>query len=205
MRPSVSESVSDRSNFAVVRCAPGARSASGAPPPSSPASPAPLRGFCHANITWKSGVWASVRTGSTRSTTCSKGMSWFRCASSARRFTCSSSPATVSRGERSTRSASVFTKKPISPSISGRPRLAVGVPTTTASCPESRASTTAQPATRVMKGVVPCRRPSAFSPAVSASSSTTSRCAPAWSCRSARGWSAGSSSSAGTPASVFVQ
>ena len=49
----------------------------------------------------------------------------------------------------------------------------VGVPTTTSSWPDSRASTAAQPASSVMNSVVPCRCASVLSAAVSASSSST--------------------------------
>ena len=82
IRPSSSDSDSSRSNLAVT-C--GAASASAS---LSPGSSRRLAGaFCQANITWKSGLCARLRAGCTRSTTCSKGMSWFCCASSARAFT----------------------------------------------------------------------------------------------------------------------
>ena len=57
---------------------------------------------------------------------------------------------------RSTLSASVFTKKPIRPSISGSLRFAVGKPTTMSSCPECRASRTWNAAMSVMNSVACC-------------------------------------------------
>ncbi|CAA9359075.1 MAG: hypothetical protein AVDCRST_MAG68-4253 [uncultured Gemmatimonadetes bacterium] len=132
-------------------------------------------------------------------------MSWCRCASRARAFTRASSSATVGLPERSMRSASVLTKKPISPSISTRPRLAVGVPITTSSCPERRASTAAHPASSVMNSVVPWRSASALSPAVSSSSSSTGTDAPEGSRCAGRARSAGSSSSSGAPLRVAPQ
>ena len=76
-----------------------------------------------ANITWKSGVCARLRAGCSPLHHLLEGDVLVRCASSARAFTRASSSATVGAPERSTRSASVFTKKPISPSISRRPRF----------------------------------------------------------------------------------
>ena len=75
------------------------------------------------------------------STSRSKGRSW-----------CERAPSTVSRERarsagksgspaRSPRRTRVLTKKPISPSISVRERLATGIPTGTSSCPVSRCST----------------------------------------------------------------
>ncbi len=106
-------------------------------------------------------------------------MSWCCCASSTRPFTRPRSSATVGSPRSSTRSASVFTKNPISPSISLRPRFAVGVPITTSLCPDSRLSTTAHPASSTVNSVVPCRRPSPFSPAVSSAPSSSPTNPPA--------------------------
>ncbi len=161
--------------------------------------------LCQRNITWKRGPCAMLRAGCTRSTTCSKGMSWFCCASSDRARTRASSSAVVGEPDRSRRSGSVLTKKPISRSISHRPRLAVGVPTTTSSWPERRPSVAAHPARTVMNSVAPWRTPRARSPAVSASSSSTATQPPPWSCSGGRAWSAGSSRSSGAPESVSLQ
>ena len=92
MRPPVSHNASDRSNLACT-----ARTLR--PPRSRPApgseGPPHWDAFCQANITWKSGVCARLRVGWISSTTCSKGMSWWCCASSARALTRASSSATV--------------------------------------------------------------------------------------------------------------
>ena len=53
-------------------------------------------------------------------------------------------------------------KKPIRHSVSARLRPAIGVPTTTSSCPLSRASTTLKAARSVMNSVAPSAWPSAF-------------------------------------------
>ncbi|EAP73131.1 Hypothetical Protein RRSL_02239 [Ralstonia solanacearum UW551] len=135
--------------------------------------------FCHSSAAWKIGLCDRLRTGLTRSTTCSNGRSWCAWASSTRPFTRPSSSDTVTPLPTSTLSASVFTKKPISPSTSLRVRFATGEPTTTSSCPDSRLSSADQPASTVMNSVVPCRWLNLFRPALSVSSNTTSTEPPA--------------------------
>src|SRR4029077_12273949 len=138
----------------------------------------PLGAFCQTNITWNTGLCARLRGGRTISTTCSNGMSSCSCAAKTCPLTRSSSSPTVAVPQTPSRSASVLTKNPISPSISTRLRLPTGGPTTTSSCPDNRASSAAQPASTVMYSVVLCFRLSPFSPAVNSSSSTSLAAAP---------------------------
>jgi len=70
-------------------------------------------------------------------------------------FTRSSHSPTAGEPDMSRRSASVFTKNPISSSSSSRPRFATGVPMTRSSWPDRRASSAAHPASNVMNSVVP--------------------------------------------------
>ncbi len=144
MPSSDSPSSSVRSNFALVRVA-----ASGASVRPGSRSAAPSR-FCQANMTWNSGLWDRLRTGLSRSTTCSNGRSWCACADSVRSRTRSSSAATEGWPDRSIGSASVLTKKPIRSSVSPRARFALGEPITTCSWPDRRDSTSAQAASSVM-------------------------------------------------------
>ncbi len=134
--------------------------------------------FCHSSAAWNTGLCDRLRTGLTRSTTCSNGRSWWVWASSTFAFTLPSSSETVAPPT-STLSASVFTKTPIRPSTSLRVRFATGEPTTTSSWPDRRLSSADQPASTVMNSVVPCRWLSFLSPALSASSNTTSTEPPA--------------------------
>ena len=91
IRPPSSQSASVRSNFALT-CAEASPESSG--PTARPGSSSLSSGaFCHANSTWNRGVCARLRAGRTRSTTCSKGMSWCCCAPSDRSFTRPSSSA----------------------------------------------------------------------------------------------------------------
>ncbi len=94
--------------------------------------------FCRANITWKTGLRLRSRSGPSSSTIFSKGRSWCAYAPNVRSRTCRSSSRNGGSSDSSARSASVFTKKPISPSISLRLRLAMAVPTTTSSWPAYR-------------------------------------------------------------------
>ena len=80
---------------------------------------------------------------------------------------------------KSTRSAWVLTKKPISGSTSERVRLATGVPMTTSVCPDRRPSSAAHAASNVMNSVLPWRWDSEFSPALSSASSVKDTLAPA--------------------------
>ena len=73
-------------------------------------------------------------------------------------------------------------------------------------CPDSRPSTTAQPASSVMYERGPCRCASASSPALSSSSSSTPTLAPAQSCRAGRGMVGGQLQQlGGAPESVSFQ
>ncbi len=135
--------------------------------------------FCQPNMTWNNGACARLRTGCTISTICSNGMSWWAWALRVWILTRSIRAATVGESDRSIRRARVLTKKPIRPSISDRPRLAEGVPITTSAWPESRESVRAQPASRVMNRVTPCRWLKALSCALRSASSRTACRAPA--------------------------
>ncbi|EAP70666.1 Phage protein [Ralstonia solanacearum UW551] len=175
MPSAVSLSSSVRSNFAAA-CP--ASTPSIVSPSSSRFSPTASE-FSHDSAAWNTGLCDRLRTGLTRSTTCSNGRSWCAWASSTRPFTRSSSSDTVTPLPTSTLSASVFTKKPISPSTSLRVRFATGEPTTTSSCPDRRLSNADHPASTVMNSVVPCRWLSFFKAALSVSSNTTSTEPPA--------------------------
>jgi hypothetical protein len=99
----------------------------------------------------------------------------------------------------------MLTKKPISPSSSTRVRPATGVPISTSSCPVQRESSAANPAATTAKSVVPWLRASARSPATSGASSRKSWPASRPPAAAGRGWSTGSSSSEGAPASRSLQ
>ena len=148
---------------------------------------------------------ARLRAGCTRSTTCSKGMSWWCCAPRERSFTRPSSSATLGEPDRSTRSASVLTKKPISPSISAWPRLALGVPidhVVLAREPGEHGRPAGEQR-HVKGGAVPL--PQRLERRGQRLVQLHLSDAPAKSCRAGRGWSVGSSSSSGAPASVSRQ
>ena len=104
---------SDRSNLAT---------ATSAPTPLTAAAPGARRpgrrAFCSVNITWNSGEWLRSRSGCSSSTSCSKGRSWCAYAPSVASRTRRSSSRKLGSPDRSVRSTSVLTKKPISPSIS---------------------------------------------------------------------------------------
>jgi hypothetical protein len=127
---------------------------------------------------WNSGLWASVRGGCSASTTCSNGMSWFAKASSVVRRTCCSSCATSAASPTRMRIASVLMKKPISGSSSARWRLATETPITRSAWSASRESSSDQPASSVMNGVVPWRRERPRTPSASAAGSATWTLAP---------------------------
>ena len=80
---------------------------------------------------------------------------------------------------KSSRSARLLTKNPISGSISTRLRFAAAAPITKSSCPDNRARSAAQPASTVMKSVVPWRKLRALSDAVRRSSNAMGTVEPA--------------------------
>ena len=86
--------------------------------------------------TWNSGDRERSRSGRSSSTSVSNGRSWRSNAASALSRTWRSRSRKVEAAPRSARNTSVLTKKPISPSVSARLRLAIGEPTSTSSCPE---------------------------------------------------------------------
>ena len=93
--------------------------------------------FWNANSTWKRGARLRSRSGWSSSTSFSKGRSWWAKAPSVRL----AARAAAARGRwgcpsSRVRSASVLTKKPMSPSSSAWSRPAMGVPTQTSSWPE---------------------------------------------------------------------
>ncbi|GMU01717.1 hypothetical protein KH5H1_58370 [Corallococcus caeni] len=128
--PSRSWRLKSRSNFAVVMAPP--RSARRRPGRSSAATGA----FWNVNATWNSGERLRSRAPCMPSTSFSKGRSWWAYAASVVAFTWASSVRNESPGSMRARSTSVLTKKPMSPSVSARLRLAMAEPTSTSSCPE---------------------------------------------------------------------
>ncbi len=152
-----------------------------------------------ANITWKSGVWLRERSTRSASTRRSNGTSWCWYAPSVPSRTRPSSAWNDGLPERSVRSASVLTKKPISPSVSRRVRLAMGVPTTTSSCPDQRASNRSSAASSTMYGVAPSRLASVRTPSAVSGASARNTYPARGSGAAARGWSVGSSSTGGAP------
>ena len=100
--------------------------------------------------TWKIGCRELSRPGCSSATRRSKGTSWWANAPSAASRTRPTSAANDGSPARSTRSARVLTKKPISSSSSRRVRPAVGVPTTTSPPPDSRPRSAAKPARSTM-------------------------------------------------------
>ncbi len=95
----------------------------------------------------------------------------------------------------------MFTKKPISPSVSLRVRPAIGLPTTTSSCPEYRESRSCQAARTVMNSVAPWPRLSVRSFSDSSAGSARGTLPARASGTVGRGRSVGSSSTGGAPAS----
>jgi hypothetical protein len=91
--------------------------------------------FCSVNATWKIGAWPRLRCGASSSTIFSNGTSWCWNASSVVRRTWARDSRNVGAPAKSVRSTSMLTKKPISPSSSGRLRPAIGEPTTTVCWP----------------------------------------------------------------------
>src|SRR5688500_12862265 len=138
-----------------------------------------------------------LRGGCTTSTTCSNGTSWCPYPDSVVSFTCSSSSATPCGPLTLSRNASVFTKKPISPSTSVRCRFATGTPSTTSSCPLNLDSTTDQAPHSTMNNVASCRRASCLSPSLSFAPRFTPTAPPRKLCTAGRPRSVGSSSSTG--------
>jgi hypothetical protein len=98
------------------------------------------------------------------------------------------------------RSTRVFTKNPISPSVSTRFRLATGVPTTMSSWSAYRPSSAAYAPSSVMNMVAPLARAKARSRRAVAAGTVTSTAAPR-AVRTAGRRRAIGSSSAGAPAS----
>ncbi|MNP37760.1 hypothetical protein D3C76_1312250 [compost metagenome] len=86
-------------------------------------------------ITWNNGVWLRLRSSFNASTRRSNGRSWWAWAPSAVSLIRRSSSSTVAWPSSCVRSTWVLTKKPISPSISARLRLAIGTPTRMSVCP----------------------------------------------------------------------
>ena len=80
----------------------------------------------------------SERAGASACTTRSNGASWCAYAPSAAARPLARTSRKLGSPERSARSASVFAKNPSSSAVSGRVRFAIGVPTTTSSCPVYR-------------------------------------------------------------------
>ena len=115
------------------------------PPPTPPpatsrpsARKAPSWKLARLSITWNTGACARLRSGRTSSSTRSKGTSWCAYASSVVSRTRPSSSRKLGSPERSVRSASELRKSPTIRSVSARVRPAIGVPTTTSSCPARR-------------------------------------------------------------------
>ena len=105
--------LSVRSNFALRCSQPSLR----APVPAAASSA--RRVFCHASITWNSGLWLRLRAGLQHLDHLLERQVLVLLRAPARcAFTCCSSSPTLGCSLRSTRSASVLTKKPISASTS---------------------------------------------------------------------------------------
>ncbi|CAM3618085.1 hypothetical protein COSO111634_20830 [Corallococcus soli] len=96
--------------------------------------------FWSVRVTWKKGVWRVSRAGWSSSTSFSKGRSWCSKAPSVVALTWASSVRNEAPGSMRARSTSVFTKKPMRPSVSARVRPATGAPTLTSSWPAYRDS-----------------------------------------------------------------
>ena len=158
--------------------------------------------FCSANITWNSGGWLEVALRRQlldqlleRQVLVGVGRQR-RLAAPAR-----AAPRSSASPGRSVRSTRVLTKKPISPSISARLRLATGVPTDEVRLPAvARWSSAWKAASRVMNRVTPCARGRARCSAgaeLAPGSATGSRCAAR---RSAPAGAAGRSAARGPAA-----
>jgi hypothetical protein len=158
--------------------------------------------FWKANITWKTGAWARLRTGLSASTSRSKGSAWCSKAPSAVSRTRSTSAAKEGAPSSRVRSASVPAKKPISRSASGVGRFATGVPTTTSSSPDQRPRSAAQAASSTMKGVAPCARASSATRSAVPGGRWKPTDPPRPLGSAGRGRSVGRSSSGGAPASA---
>ncbi|CAM4039265.1 hypothetical protein COSO111634_31780 [Corallococcus soli] len=87
------------------------------------------------SVTWKKGVWPAIRGGCSASTSFSNGTSWCAYAPSVTAFTRRSSSTKDGSPSNCVRSTSVLTKKPMSPSVCGWLRPAMGAPMLTSSCP----------------------------------------------------------------------
>ncbi len=161
--------------------------------------------LCSENATWKSGEWLKLRSGRSSATSLSKGTSWCSYAPSVTSRTRPTSARKLGSPDRSVRSTSVLTKKPISSSTSPRPRPATGLPTTTSSLPLYRDSSVWKAPSATMYSVTPSCRPSARSLSSTSAGSWTCSLAPRKLCTAGRGWSVGSSSSSGAPRSFSRQ
>jgi hypothetical protein len=217
IRPPRSERVSIRSNCAdpsaMRRPAPRPIPAAAPIPAPLPRGPAPARKasarllgvFSQLNITWKSGVCARLRTGCTSSTTCSKGMSWFCCASSARAFTRPSSSATVGarRGPRGGQGVHEEADQPLDlpPPAVRRGRADHHVLLAREPAQHHRPPGQER---HVQRGPMPARE--RLQPRRQLRVQLDAQISPPEkSCRAGRGRSVGSSSSSGAPASVSFQ
>ncbi len=161
--------------------------------------------FCSTNITWKSALRLMSRSGCSCSTSLSKGTSWCAYAPSVVSRTCLSSSRKVELPSSRARSTSVLTKKPISPSVSARVRLAMAVPTLTSSCLAYLPSTVWNAASSTMKGVAPSCCASVFTASQSPFDHWKLRVSPRKLCTAGRGLSVGSSSACGAPVSCCFQ
>ncbi len=155
---------------------------------------APRGAFCSANTTWNSGVRPRSRSGCNASTNHSKGASWCAYAPSVVSRTRATRVVNAGSPDRSVRSASVLTNKPIRPSISARPRPAMGVPTTRSAWPVWRSSSVLKAASKTMKSVAPSRRASACRASAVVCGSVKRSVSPLRLSTDGRGLSAGSSS-----------
>ncbi len=153
------------------------------------------------NITWNSGAWVSERSIPSASTRRSNGRSWCWYAPSVSARTPRSTSRKVAPSGSRVRTARVLTKKPMIPSSSTRVRPAMGVPTTTSSCPAWRARRSCHAASSVMNGVA-SSSPDSLRSAAATPPGTRISTAPERVPRNAvRGRSVGSSRSGGAPAS----
>jgi hypothetical protein len=168
----------------------------------SPAKRSPSAGaLSRTNITCERGWRDGSRSGCSSSTRRSKGRSWCSCASSMVRRTRPSSSRKVGSPERSVRRRSVLTKQPMSPAVSGRSRWAAPELTTTSCSPEQRESSTLNADRSTRCSVAFSRAASDLSASPSSRGSSKRSRAPRKLRAAGRGRSAGSSSTAGAPAS----
>ncbi len=161
--------------------------------------------FCSTNITWKSALRLMSRSSCSSSTSLSKGTSWCAYAPSVVSLTCRTSSRKLCPCSSFALSTSVLTKKPISPSVSARVRLAMAVPTLTSSCPAYLPSTVWKAASSTMKGVAPSCCASVFTASQSPFDHWKVRVSPRKLCAAGRGLSVGSSSALGAPSSCLRQ